>query len=86
MMVSDEEYQKHTVFADLEQYAAFYKHLAMSVFGFVPLGTRAICNIDCVRPLNPVRLCGSAPPVVLRVADWRPAVAMWPDLCDVLLT
>jgi len=46
MMVSDEEYQKHTVFADLEQYAAFYEHLAMSVFGFVSLGTRAICNID----------------------------------------
>jgi hypothetical protein len=46
MMVSDEEYQKHAVFADLERYAAFYKSLAHLVFGFVSLGTRAICNID----------------------------------------
>jgi hypothetical protein len=46
MMVSDEEYQKHTVFADLERYAAFYESLAYSVFGFVSVGTRAICNID----------------------------------------
>ena len=46
MMVSDEEYQKHTVFADLERYAAFYESLAHSVFGFVSLGTQAICNID----------------------------------------
>lgn len=45
-MVSDEEYQKHTVFADLERYVAFYESLAHSVFGFVSLGTRAICNID----------------------------------------
>ncbi|MEW6520652.1 MAG: hypothetical protein AB1461_14700 [Thermodesulfobacteriota bacterium] len=45
-MVSDEEYQKHTVFADLELYAAFYESLAHSVFGFVSLGTRAIYNID----------------------------------------
>ncbi len=46
MRVIDEEYQKHTVFADLEQYAAFYKSLAFSVFQFVSAGTRAICNID----------------------------------------
>ncbi len=46
MMVSDEEYQKHTVFADLERYVAFYESLARSVFGFVSVGTRAICNID----------------------------------------
>lgn len=46
MMVSDEEYQKHKVFADLERYAAFYESLALSVFGFVSVGTRAICNID----------------------------------------
>jgi hypothetical protein len=46
MMVSDEDYQKHTVFADLERYIAFYGSLAHSVFGFISLGTRAICNID----------------------------------------
>ncbi len=46
MMVADEEYQKHSVFADLERYSAFYESLAHSVFGFVSVGTRAICNID----------------------------------------
>ena len=46
MMVSDEKYQKHGVFEALERYAAFYESLAHSVFGFVSLGTRAICNID----------------------------------------
>jgi hypothetical protein len=46
MMVSDEEFQKHTVFADLERYGAFYESLARSVFPFVSVGTRAICNID----------------------------------------
>lgn len=46
MMVSDEEYQKHAVFAELEQYATFYESLARSTFGFVSVGTRAICNID----------------------------------------
>ncbi len=46
MMVSDEEYQNHTVFGDLERYVAFYESLAHSVLGFVSVGTRAICNID----------------------------------------
>jgi len=46
MMVSDDEYQKHTVFADLERYGAFYKSLSDSVFTFVSVGTRAIGNID----------------------------------------
>jgi hypothetical protein len=46
MMVSDKEYQEHPVFADLERYATFYENLAGSVFGFVSVGTRAICNID----------------------------------------
>jgi hypothetical protein len=46
MMVTDKEYQNHTVFADLERYAVFYERLAHSVFGFVSLGTRAACNID----------------------------------------
>jgi len=35
MMVTDEEYQKNSVFADLERYSAFYESLAHSVFGFV---------------------------------------------------
>ena len=46
MIVTDEEYQKHSVFVDLERYSAFYKRLAHSVFGFISLGTRAIWNID----------------------------------------
>ncbi len=46
MIVSDEEYQKHSVFADLERYAAFYESLARSVFSFVSVGTRAICNVS----------------------------------------
>jgi hypothetical protein len=46
MMVNDDKYQKHAVFAELEQYVAFYRALSMSVFGFVTPGTRALCNID----------------------------------------
>src|SRR5258705_13608815 len=46
LMVSDEEYQKHAVFADLERFSAFYKNLSVSVFPFVSVGTRAIGNID----------------------------------------
>lgn len=46
MPLNDEEFQKHAVFADLERYAAFYESLAFCVFGFVSVGTRAICNID----------------------------------------
>jgi hypothetical protein len=46
MRVSDREYQQHPVFADLERYGAFYESLAHSVFGFVSVGTRAVCNID----------------------------------------
>lgn len=34
-MVSDEQYQKHRVFADLERFSAFYKSLSVSVFPFV---------------------------------------------------
>jgi hypothetical protein len=46
MMCLDEEYQNHTVFADLERYAAFYESLARSAFPFASVGTRAICNVD----------------------------------------
>jgi hypothetical protein len=46
MMVSDEAFQKHIVFAELERYRAFYESLAHSVFPFVSVGTRAIGNID----------------------------------------
>ena len=45
-MVTDEKYQKHSVFADLERYIAFYKHLSLSVFQFISGGTWAFCNID----------------------------------------
>ncbi|HEY5892270.1 MAG TPA: hypothetical protein VIT91_03470 [Chthoniobacterales bacterium] len=46
MIVTDEEYQRHIVFADLERYIALYESLALSVFKFVSVGTRAVCNID----------------------------------------
>jgi len=46
MMVSDIEYQKHAVFTDLDRDIAFYNSLADSIFGFVSIGTRAMCNID----------------------------------------
>ncbi|WP_232821399.1 hypothetical protein [Acidithiobacillus ferrivorans] len=46
MQVTDKAYTEHQVFAELDQYAKFYKQLAMSVFQFVPMGTKAICNIN----------------------------------------
>jgi hypothetical protein len=46
MMVNSQEYQNHTVFSELESHIAFYKSLAGSVFQWVTMGTRAICNID----------------------------------------
>jgi len=46
MMVNEEAFQKHTVFAELERYRGFYESLAHSVFPFVSVGTRAIANID----------------------------------------
>lgn len=46
MMPSDQDYQCHTVFCELDRYIEFYKLLANSVFQFVSIGTRAICNID----------------------------------------
>ncbi len=46
MMVNDREYQEHKVFDELARYIEFYRQLAYSVFQFIPLGTRAIFNID----------------------------------------
>jgi hypothetical protein len=46
MMPTDQEYQTHPVFSELDHYVAFYESLAHSVFQFVTLGTKAICNID----------------------------------------
>lgn len=46
MRVADEEYKKHRVFSELDQYANFYQQLSMSVFSFVTMGTKAIANID----------------------------------------
>ncbi len=46
MQVTDKAYTEHQVFAELDRYANFYKQLAMSVFQFVSMGTKAICNID----------------------------------------
>lgn len=46
MQVTDKAYQEHRVFAELDRYADFYQQLATSVFSFVSVGTKAICNID----------------------------------------
>lgn len=46
MQVTDKAYTEHRVFAELERYAEFYERLAMSVFSFASMGTKAICNID----------------------------------------
>lgn len=46
MQVKSKSYQSHTVFADLSHYISFYKQLAMSIFQFPTVGTRAIANID----------------------------------------
>lgn len=42
----DETYEGHEVFRHLSEYADFYKSLSFSVFAFVSLGTKAVCNID----------------------------------------
>jgi len=46
MQVTDKIYKEHQVFAELEQYAEFYERLAMSVFSFASMGTKAIGSID----------------------------------------
>jgi hypothetical protein len=46
MMVTDPEYQNHTVFSELDRHIAFYRNLAESVFPWVTMGTKAICSID----------------------------------------
>jgi hypothetical protein len=46
MMPTDPKYQSHVVFKEIDRYIAFYESLAYSVFQFISLGTRAICNID----------------------------------------
>ncbi len=45
-MPNDQEYQNHAVFGEIDRYIAFYESLAHSVFQFVSMGTKAICNID----------------------------------------
>lgn len=45
-MVTDKEYTEHRVFAELGLCANFYQGLAMSIFQFPSMGTRAICYID----------------------------------------
>lgn len=42
----DPRYQAHPVREKLSRHAAFYETLSTAVFGFVSMGTRAICNID----------------------------------------
>lgn len=46
MMVSDEAYQNHDVFTELERYESFYEKLAFSCFPWATMGTKAAANID----------------------------------------
>lgn len=46
MMVTDQEYQDHQVFREIDRYAKFYEIFAESVFSFCSMGTKAVCNID----------------------------------------
>ncbi|MFH1935741.1 MAG: hypothetical protein ABIN18_29755 [Pseudomonadota bacterium] len=46
MQITDRAYTEHPVFKELDRYANFYQQLAMSVFQFISMGTKAICNID----------------------------------------
>lgn len=46
MQVKDKEYQEHKVFDELQQYIRFYEQLAVSVFSFITMGTKAFGNID----------------------------------------
>lgn len=46
MQVTEKAYQEHRVFHELDRYMEFYAQLSMSVFSFVTMGTKAICNID----------------------------------------
>lgn len=46
MQVLDKAYQDHRVFTELQRCMGFYKRLAVSVFSFATMGTKAICNID----------------------------------------
>lgn len=46
VQVTDKAYTEHRIFAELERYAEFYERLAMSVFSFPTMGTKAICSIE----------------------------------------
>lgn len=45
-MPTDQEYQGHVVFGEIDRCIAFYESLAHSVFQFGSMGTKAVCNID----------------------------------------
>lgn len=44
--VTDNAYQEHRVFAELQRYQEFYEKLAFSVFPYVTMGTTSVYNID----------------------------------------
>lgn len=46
MQATDKAYQEHRVFTELRRYMEFYERLAMSVFSFATMGTKAFGNID----------------------------------------
>ncbi len=46
MQATDKKYKEHHIFKELDRYIKFYESLAMSVFAFCTVGTKAICNVD----------------------------------------
>lgn len=45
-MTIDGKYKEHQIFAQISEYADFYKSISFSVFGFMTQGTKALTNID----------------------------------------
>jgi len=46
MIVSDDKYQGHRIFRELDSYIEFYEMFSMSVFGFCCMGTNALLSFD----------------------------------------
>lgn len=46
MKPTDQNYQDHPIFVELDYYINFYNTMAHSIFPFISVGTKARCNID----------------------------------------
>lgn len=45
-MPINNNYIKHHIFTELPKYTSFYENLSNSIFGFLTIGTKALCNLD----------------------------------------